>query len=84
MLPVSLPKRGVNNNIIPQPIFFNDFFVIGHKQITSNFVKLSVKEYVNYKQCFNSLQTALVLKTCMYSLNLEFALMHHIVRNRSG
>jgi len=29
-----------------------------HKYI--NFVQLSVKELVNYKQCLNSLQTALV------------------------
>jgi len=64
VLPVPLPPRDVYY-IILRPIFWGaDFFDICHKQMLIydyiKFVKLSVKEYVNYKQCLNSLQTALV------------------------
>ena len=64
MLRVPLPPRDVYY-IILRPIFLGaDFFDICHKQMLIydyiTFVQLFVKEYVNYKQCLNSLQTALV------------------------
>ena len=64
MLRVSLPPRDVYN-IISRPIsYFTDLMDICHKQMLIydyiKFVQLSVKEYVNYKQCLNSLRTALV------------------------
>ena len=64
MLPVPLPALDVYN-IILQPLYiFTDFFDICHKQILiydyTKFEQLSVKDCVNYKQCLNSLWTALI------------------------
>jgi len=46
-------------------IFFTDFFDIYHVEMFVydyiNFGQLSVKDCVSYKQCLNSLRTALVL-----------------------
>jgi len=64
MLQVPLLAHDIYN-IILQPLYiFTDFFDICHKQVLMHgyikFGQLSVTECVNYKQCLNSLRTALI------------------------
>ena len=68
VLRASLPTCDVYNITFRPLNIFTDFFDICHKQMLIYnyiiFVQLSVKERVKYKQCLNSLQTALVDVVC--------------------
>ena len=64
VLPLSLPACDVYNTILRPLNIFTDFFDICHKQmLIYNYIKvwqLSIEECVKYKQCLNSLRTALI------------------------
>ena len=64
MLQVSLPARDVYNLILQPLNIFTDVFKICHKQMLMyDYIKLwqlSINKCVIYKQCLNSLRTALV------------------------
>ena len=68
VLRVSLAACDVYNITFRPLHIFTDFFDICHKQMLIYnyiiFVQLSVKERVKYKQCLNSLRTALVDVVC--------------------
>jgi len=81
VLRVPVPARDVYNIILRPLNIFTDFFDICDKQmLIYNYIifgQLSIKDCVNYEQCLNSLQTALiVVKMLRYNLKVWLPLTY--------